>query len=176
MILQQSFNLSSSSLLLMLLLPAITLSRTIIKRESEQESDADDGLMEYNDCGNGNLRRLKVEGCEPNEEIRSRFCLLTRGSNASLVAKFIADSDYPTVTTDVRIKIGFLEFGYPPIEYDACMHYVACPLHEKELSVARVTFPIHSFVPRFGSMLITARLYGPNGEVIVCGQARAGLI
>lgn len=150
MICQQTFNSSSSMLILslLLLLPVITLSKTISRRASEQESDADDGIMEYNDCGIGNLRRLKVMGCEPDEEMRSRFCLLTRGSNASLVAKFIADGDYPTVSTDVRIKIGFLEFGYPPIEYDACLHYVACPLHKDELSVARVIFPIPSFSPR----------------------------
>lgn len=161
MIFQQMLNLTSSSLLimlLMLLLPALVLSSTIAKRESEQESDSDDGLMEYNDCGNGNLRRLKVEGCEPNEEKNSRFCLLTRGSNASLVAKFIADSDYPTVTTNVRIKIGFFEFGYPPIEYDACQHYVACPLRKEELNVARVTFPIISLVPRVSFFLIETNI------------------
>lgn len=148
----------------------------IATRSLEVESEEDDGVIAYNDCGNGNLRRLKILGCEPNEEARTRFCRLTRGSNASLVAKFISDDDYPSATTDVRIKIGFLSFGYPPIEHDACQHYVQCPLEKRALTAARVTFPIPSLVPKFGNMLITARLYGPNDELIVCGSAKAGLL
>ncbi|UXI19259.1 acetyl-CoA carboxylase [Sarcoptes scabiei] len=170
-----SKSVSSFILVLSLLFGSQTLIRAdILTREIG--SPEDDGLMAYKDCGMGNLRRLKVVGCDPIEERRSRFCLLTRGSNASLVAKFIADDNYATAVTDVRIKIGFLEFGYPPIEHDACRNYVSCPLHKHAVTVARVTFPIPSLSPRFANMLITARLYGPRGELIVCGQAKAGLL
>lgn len=84
-----SKSVSSFILVLSLLFGSQTLIRAdILTREIG--SPEDDGLMAYKDCGMGNLRRLKVVGCDPIEERRSRFCLLTRGSNASLVAKFIA--------------------------------------------------------------------------------------
>lgn len=57
---------------------------------TSMDDDNDEGFLAYEDCGIGNLKRLKVFGCEPEEERTNRFCWLTRGSNASLVAKFMS--------------------------------------------------------------------------------------
>lgn len=93
----------SSSLMLVLVTMLINFELNLINASVINENeilannvtssigdDNDEGFLAYEDCGIGNLKRLKVFGCEPEEERTNRFCWLTRGSNASLVAKFMS--------------------------------------------------------------------------------------
>ncbi|XP_015781968.1 mite group 2 allergen Gly d 2.02 [Tetranychus urticae] len=81
--------------------------------------------LEYRDCGNGQVKGIKVDVCDSDQET----CVLTKGKPFQVELDFIPEHDADSVT----FHVSSLVFGFPvelPVENnDACgQNLIECPV------------------------------------------------